>query len=374
MKQGTFNILFFLSSRPKKNGEHSIMLRITVNGHIDQISVNRSIDRKVWNQVKGSSKGKDRNSLEINSYIADLRARINSIYKDLLLAGAYITPISILAKLFNREVKETFLKMMRKEIERMELLIGIDYEKVTLNRYWNCFRCVSEVVQLFYNKDDIAFSELTPDFVSRLDFYYKKEKKIPLCHNTIVKYMKCLKRIVNIAIEKGLLKNNPFVGSKYVQEETDPVFLTKEELLSIENKEFEIEKLRVVKDMFVFCCYTGLAFTDTKELSYSDLFTDNKGNIWIRKARHKIKRNKARCTANVPLLEPAIRILEKYKEHPKCKEEGVCLPVFSNATVNVYLKDIASLCGINKNLTTHTARHVKSSFRLKMSSLQTYFS
>ena len=357
MKQETVNILFYLASRPLKSGEFPIVLRVTVNGQSDQSTINRTIDRKLWNQAKSSCKGKDRNSKEINDYLSDLKSGINSIHKDLILTEALITPTAILTKLFNREEKQTVLKFMRTEIERMESLIGIDYEKVTLNRYWNCFRCVSEVIRLHYKKEDITFPELNPEFIHRLDYYYKKEKKSPLSNNTIVRYMKCFKKITNMAIEQGLIKKNPFSGCKYVQEETDPTFLTKEELKRIEKKEFEIERLNVVKDTFIFCAYTGLAFTDAKELSYSDIVTDNNGKMWIRKGRHKIKKNKARCTSNVPLLGPAIKILEKYRDHPKCIETGVCLPFYSNANMNSYLKDIAASCRITKNLTTHVARH-----------------
>ncbi len=357
MKQETLNILFFLASRPLKSGEYPIVIRITVNGHSDQTTINRTVDRKLWNQAKGSCKGKDRISKEINDYLSDLRASINTIHKNLVLSEAYITPRTILTKLFNLEEKQTVLKVMKTEIERMESLIGIDYEKVTLNRYWNCYRCVAEVIKLHYKKEDITFPELNNEFVHRLDYYYKKEKKSPLSTNTIVRYMKCFKKIVNMALDQGLMKKNPFAGCKYVQEETDPTFLTKEELQKIEEKEFEIERLRVVKDAFVFCAYTGLAFTDAKELTYNDLVTDNNGKMWIRKGRHKIKKNKARCTSIVPLLEPVIKILEKYKDHPKCIEAGVCLPFYSNANMNSYLKDIAASCGIEKNLTTHIARH-----------------
>ncbi|NDV80260.1 site-specific integrase [Dysgonomonas sp. 511] len=182
--------------------------------------------------------------------------------------------------------------------------------------------------------------------------------------------MKCFKKIVNMALDQGLMKKNPFAGCKYVQEETDPTFLTKEELQKIEDKEFEIERLRVVKDAFIFCTYTGLAFTDAKELTYKDILTDNNGKMWIRKGRHKMKKNKTRCTANVPLLGPAIKILEKYKDHPKCIDTGVCLPFYSNANMNSYLKDIAASCGIEKNLTTHMARHRESFNHIYSSALQ----
>ena len=357
MKQETINILFYLSSRPHKSGEYAINIRVTVDAQFDQTTINRSVDRKLWSQAKGKCIGRDRNSKEINDYLLDLKSDVYIIHKELVRMEELVTPTEILTKLFNTEEKPTVLKFMLAEIQRMESLIGIDYEKVTLNRYWNCYRSIAEVIKVHYKKDDLALAELAPEFVRKLDYYFKKEKKKPLCGNTIVRYMKCFKKITGMALEQGLLKKDPFAGNKYVQEETNPVFLTKEELHRIEEKLFGIERLDLVKDLFLFCCYTGLAFTDAKELTYSEIMSDNNDKLWIRKGRHKIKRNKAKCTSNVPLLEPAIRILKKYRDHPKCLESGVCLPLFCNSTMNLYLKDIAASCRIDKNLTTHVARH-----------------
>ena len=102
---------------------------------------------------------------------------------------------------------------------------------------------------------------------------------------------------------------------------------------------------------------TGLAFVDAKELRREDLYKDNNDKLWIRKARHKIKKNKARCTSTIPLLDPAVKILSFYENHPKCEESGLCLPLYCNQTMNVCLKEIAAVCNIPKNLTTHVARH-----------------
>ena len=114
--------------------------------------------------------------------------------------------------------------------------------------------------------------------------------------------------------------------------------------------------------MFLFSCFTGLAFIDAKELKRTEIIKDNNGKMWIRKGRHKMKKEKARCISNVPLITPAIEILEKYEDHPTCIEKDVCLPLFCNQTMNSYLKQIATLCNIDKNLTTHVASHSDFSF------------
>ena len=134
--------------------------------------------------------------------------------------------------------------------------------------------------------------------------------------------------------------------------------------------DFPVARLNIVRDMFLFCCFTGLAFIDAKELKRTEIVKDNNGKMWIRKGRHKMKKEKARCISNVPLINPAIEILEKYEDHPICIEKDVCLPLFCNQTMNSYLKQIATLCNIDKNLTTHLARHSISSFSLKTNDLQ----
>lgn len=349
------NILLVLNARPLKNGEHQIYIRVTIDGQSDQTSIKRSIDKKLWNQSKGVSKGKDRNSGEINEYIAQLKDKARMIHRDLLITDSYISPKEILAKLFSTEEKMTVLAVMKREIDRMESLIGIDYEYVTINRYHNCYRCVEATIRRFNRKEDITFHELSIDFVRALEDYLKIERQLK--QSTLIRYMKCFKKITNMALDHGWMKKNPFAGTKFRQASYDPVFLTREELDKIEQTDFKAENMNLAKDMFLFSSYTGLAFIDAKELQSKDIFRDNNGKLWIRKIRRKMKKDNSRCIANVPLLNKAEQIIEKYRDHPKCVKNGVCLPIFCNQTMNTYLKTIADVCGIEKNLSTHVARH-----------------
>lgn len=355
MKQETASILFFLGSRSLKNGEYPIYLRITINGQNDQTAIKRTIEKKLWNQSKGCSKGRDRNSMELNDYIAQLRSGVNDIHKELILTEAFISPNAILAQLFQTKEKRTVLSTMKKEIDRMESLIGIDYEYITINRYKNCYRSVEAVIKEHYKKEEITFHELTNEFVRDLEDYLKITKNLK--QSTLVRYMKCFKKITNMAFNNGWMRINPFAGMQFRQPKSNPVFLTKDELSAIENVELNSENIKIARDLFVFCCYTGLAFIDAKELCNKDIIKDNNGKFWIRKDRHKLKKDKGRCIANVPLLKKPLNILEKYKNHPKCIKQGVSIPLFCNQTMNNYLKTIASLAGIEKKLSTHVARH-----------------
>lgn len=358
MKQGTMNILFFvLKTKLLKNGEAPILMRITINGQYEEARIQRSVPLRYWNAAKGCSKGKDRAALELNNFISELSVRAFEIHKNLILEQAFITPKLILQRVFGKdESLRTVLKTMKEEIATMEKVVNIDYAPVTINRYKNVLKKLTEAIPSFYKKEDITFHELSPDFIKAFDLYLKTEAG--LCRNTIVRYMKCLKKIVNMALAKEWMRKDPFYGYKMEQDETDPVFLTYNELQAIMKKEFDIPRLALVRDIFVFACWTGLAFADIFTLSPEHLEQDNNGDWWIRKGRVKLEhRRKASSISNVPLLPIPLAILKKYENSPVCVKRGTCLPVLSNQRMNSYLKEIADLCGVNKPLTTHTARH-----------------
>ncbi len=360
MKQETFNVLFFTTkTRVLKNGEVPVLVRVTINGSSAESRIQRSIAVQLWNQAKGFSKGKDPKSLELNEYIRSLNLKLLTIHKELSLKEAHFTPNLLLDMLFGRvesvDAKRTLLAYYRSHAEDCRKLIGIDYAYSTINRYDNCIKALAELIQQEYGKDDISFNELNREFIRKFENFLKATKG--LANNTLVRYMKAFKKVTNLALADEYLKKDPFMNVRYKQDETNPVFLTKEELDVVMNTKFSIERLELVRNVFLFSCMTGLAFIDVKELRPEHIFRDNNGKLWIRKGRQKIKRNKSACTSNVPLLSIAQNILEQYKEHPICVAKGVCLPVLSNQKYNSYLKEIADICGIKKSLSSHAGRH-----------------
>ena len=358
MQQGTMNILFFvLKTKLLKNGEAPILMRITINGQYEETRIQRSISLKLWNAAKGCSKGKDRLSSELNNYIAELNARVLEKHKELMLEQALITPKLLLKRTFGKDTEmRTLLGTMQQEIGEMEKVINMDYSPITINRYKNVLNKLQKAILKFYEKEDITFHELSPEFIKAFDIYLKTEAG--LCRNTVVRYMKCLKKITNMGLAKEWMRKDPFYGYKMQQDETDPTFLTYEELQTIMNKEFTIPRLALVKDIFIFACFTGLAFSDVSTLRKENLMQDNNGDWWVRKGRFKLEhRRKASSISNIPLLPVPLAILKKYEDDPVCLKKGCCLPVFCNQKVNSYLKEIADFCGIRKNLTTHVARH-----------------
>ena len=204
-------ILFVIKkSSLLKNGEAPIVVRVTINGVSDEVRIQRSVLPRLWNQARGCCKGRDRVSIELNDYIESLKTKIHNLHKELLLEDALITPSHLLKRLFNKGDKRTFLNTMEKEIKAMEALIGIEYEKITINRYWNCYRCLKACVQSFYEKEDIVFPELSRDFIIYVERHMRLEKR--LCQNTLVRYMKCFKKFVNMGLNMGWMRINPFAG------------------------------------------------------------------------------------------------------------------------------------------------------------------
>lgn len=356
MKNENFSILFFLAKkRLLKNGEAPVYLRITINGVCDETRIKRSIPVNLWNQAKECSRGKDKNSLELNEYIRSLNLKLLTIHKELTLSNTLVTSKLLLNKLFGKEDEGMkLLEIFKEHNEKCRKLIDIDYADITVRRYDNCLKYLREVIKLKYDKVDILLTEVKGELIREFEFYMKTEKNCK--QNTVIRYMKCLKKITNLALANEWMTKNPFAGIKFKEENVTKEFLEKEELEVLINREFELERLNLVKDVFLFCCFTGLAFVDVSELKDEHIFKDNSGAMWIRKDRHKI-RNRANCTCNIPLLDIALQIIEKYRKHPDCTLKGVLLPVTSNQKMNSYLKEIADFCGIRKNLSTHVARH-----------------
>jgi site-specific recombinase XerD len=158
--------------------------------------------------------------------------------------------------------------------------------------------------------------------------------------------------MVNMAVIMDWLAKDPFAKYRQHFDKVERFYLTKEELSAIENKKFSIERLQTVKDLFLFSCYTGLAYIDTMNLTAGNIIKGIDGNDWLITSRQKTDTD-----VRVPLLPQAEELIKKYKDHPKAANHGTLFPVISNQKTNAYLKEIADLCNINKAITFHIARH-----------------
>jgi len=350
MKRNSFGFVFFIKrTKLLKNGEAHIRLRIKVNSVAVESQIKRSIRPELWNQGTESSTGRDRHSVELNDYIRMLKLKILTIHRDLELTGAHFTARLIMDKLYSAEEKRTLVAIFRKHNDDIRKLIGIDYEKRTVTRYDSCCLYLEDMLKSTYGKDDISLIEVNGELIRNYEMYLKTVRGCQ--QNTVIRYMKCFKKVINMAIANEWMSKDPFAGIRFTAKEVIKDVLTKDELDTLINKEFHSKRLEYVRDVFIFCCFTGLAYVDVNNLRAEDIGTDNNGDLWIRKTRQKTD-----VEFHVPLLGVPKTILRKYKDDPQCYKTESILPVTSNQKMNSYLKEIAELCGISKNMTTHTAR------------------
>lgn len=355
--RNSFKVSFFIKKNQLlKNGDAAVSLRITVNGQREELRTKKSINPSIWNQAKECSRARDKVSRDLNEYIQNTRMKLINIYQELEENGKAISATIIKNKFFGmgEEDRKTLITFFNEHNDKCRQLIGIDYVDITVRRYECCARYLKELIQKKYGEDDLLLREVKGELVREFEFFMKTEKGCQ--QNTVIRYMKCFKKVINLAIANEYIARNPFAGIKFHEVPVNKEFLTLEELNRLSEKEFEIYRLELVRDVFLFCCFTGLAFIDVYNLRKEHLVTDNNGNLWIRKTREKTNN-----MCNIPLLNVPKQILDKYADHPVCLDKGVMLPVMCNQKMNSYLKEIADMCGIKKNLTTHTARHTAAS-------------
>jgi integrase len=233
---------------------------------------------------------------------------------------------------------------------QMKALVGHEFSPLTLERYTTSKKHTLEFMKWKYKVDDMDIRRLNYQFMTNYEFWLKSVRKCD--HNTSMKYLSNFKKIVNICIKSGWLDRDPFVGFKMAKREVERPFLVDEELNRIIEKTFLMPRMSQVRDIFIFCCYTGLAYADVEKLTREEITTGIDGEKWIWTSRQKTE-----STTRIPLLPPALEILDRYKDDPQCLIKKRLLPVLTNQKMNTYLKEIADACNITKKMTFHTARH-----------------
>ena len=352
MKRRSFSVLFFLRKKKLlKNGEAPVCMRITADRSMCDIQIKRSIAVELWHQSKERSKGRGQEAYELNLYIESIRSKIYQIHRELETDGKTVNAETIKNKFYGVDSdNKTLLQVLTEHNTEARSLIGKGYVDKTVQRFETTARYLSEFIKAEYDLSDIALKELDLAFIRKFDVFLKVEKNC--AQNSAITRLKNLKKITRIAFSNDWMQKDPFVTYRFKFEETDPEFLTQEELNGMIRKEFPVQRLEIVRDIFAFCCFTGLAFTDIQQLKPEHLVKDNDGSMWIRKNRQKTKN-----MCNIPLLSTACQLIEKYKNYPECQKKNIIFPVPSNQRMNSYLKEIADVCGISKKLTTHVARH-----------------
>lgn len=351
MRATNFKVLFMIrASRKAKSGQFPIYCRITLNGTRAEFSIGEHIPAKNWNQKKGEVIGKEQEIVKISERMDMIKHRLFEQFYQIEKHGEEMTAENVKFRYLGIPTKSKSLVMLFEDHnKKCRALMGKDFAPATVERYECTLRHTRSFMKHKYRKDDIMFHEIKPEFINDFEFYLKTERQCS--HNTSIKYLKNFKKIIRIALANGWMQRDPFAGKKFRLDEVDVHFLDNKELKTLMDKDFAVNRLEQVRDIYVFCCFTGLAFIDVKNLSRENIVEKEDG-FWIAK-----KRQKTDNWSRIPLLKPALQIMQKYEGHPNLQGKDKILPVPTNQKMNAYLKEIADICGVNKKLCTHTARH-----------------
>jgi integrase len=352
MLEKSFGLFYYLKqAKNQKEQRRYVYLRISVEGERREISIKKQWIPNLWNSKTGRATEINEEANELNRYLDTISNKVHQIQRNLIDDGKPLTAENIKNILTGRGEKKHFiLEAFQEHNGQMKALIGKEFAPATLTRYKTVYTHLSSYIKWKYEMHDFEIKDLNYEFISHFVFWLKSERNCG--NNAAVKYLGNFKKIVLECMKRGLLANDPFLGFKIKRNEVIPVALTKEELIRITNKKFDIERLNHVRDIFLFSCYTGLAYIDAYKLRNTDIVIGIDGGMWITTTRQKTN-----SSTRLPLLPNAIAILAKYQDHPKCVSKGTVLPVLTNQKTNSYLKEIADLCGIRKKLTFHIARH-----------------
>lgn len=350
--QARISILFYAKrAKSTTNGLIPIYLRVTVNGQRIETSTERYVESSKWSVEQSRVKGNSKEAYSINTYLDILKGKVYDYQKELMHEGKMITAEAMRNKLAGKELKgRTLISIFEDHNNRMKALLNDEYAPGTLDRYKTSLNHTIEFLQWKYNVSDIDIKKIDHAFITEFEFFLRSVRRCG--NNSAVKYIHNFGKIIGICLKNRWLMEDPFVNYEGKLKEVERVFLVEEEIQTLISKEFSIERLSQVKDIFLFSCFTGLAYIDVKNLTKANINIGIDGEKWI-----FTKRGKTGTPSNIPLLPMAQAILNKYKDHPACLNKNRLLPVSSNQKVNSYLKEIADLCGFSKELTFHCARH-----------------
>ena len=348
----TINVLFYIKrAKINSNGLVPIFIRITVEGKRIDKSTGKYVLPEKWSTENSRLKGNSEEARTINNHLELLRMHVFEIEKQLLIKKETLNFENFKNEYLGIKQRERLLIPIFTEHNRkIKELVGSEYAPGTLERYETSLKHTKDFLQWKYRVSDIDIEKIDHAFITEYEFYLRTERKC--ANNTAVKYIKNFHKIINICLANGWLNKDPFANYKAKVKEVIREFLTEQEIQSLMEKEFVSERLELVRDIFVFSCFSGLAYIDVKQLTKDNIVLGIDGDKWINKNRQKTDTN-----SKIPLLPTAQYIMDKYSDYPVNKNKGTLLPILSNQKMNAYLKEIATVCGINKELTFHIARH-----------------
>ncbi len=353
MNNNKISILFLLQkARINKQGKCPIRCRITFLEERQEFSTGLLVNPNEWYSKLQLVKPPNEENTFVNSKLSLIKTKINQAFLYLEMKGSKFDVVDLYSIYKGEKPKKEkgVLEVYNEYNNKIKKLIGKDIELVTYNKYLESYNHLKDYIKFNFSSTDIKLKDVKNNFLTDYDYYLKTQKgknKQGLSQSTINKAIQRFRKTLKYAISEGYLEKDPFImySAKVVKKHV--VFLTKEELLQLENHQFNTERIQSIKELFVFCCYTGLAFKEMSLLKKSDIITGFDNNLWI-----VVNRSKTDRDYRVPLLPRAQKILQRYND----VDSELLFPKISNQKFNEYLKEIAGVLGLSKNLTHHMAR------------------
>jgi site-specific recombinase XerD len=347
------SILIWAYRRNATDAQVALYARVTVNGERAQISLGKRIDATLWDEKNGVVR-KCEHADEFNEHLDVAKGEIRDCFFAIKSEKGTVTAEAVKKKYLGIDIEEeqtkTLLNIYQEHNDKVEALIGKDYSKAT----WKKFRTGRDKVAAFlksvYKREDIRLDEIKYAMIEDFELYLKTTDN--LSNNSAMCYIKGLLKVIRYAIKKELLTVNPFAAFRCTIQDKEREILNDADLTALKEKALPSVRLEQVRDIFLFCCYTGYAYAEVSELRHQHLDYGLDGELWI-----FINRTKTDNRSNVLLLPEALELINKYKANPECQRTGKLFPVRSNQKYNDYLKEVADLCGIKVHMTSHIARH-----------------
>ena len=346
MHKYKINILFIIEKiKINKRGECPLKCRITYMGKRKPFSTGLFINPDFWDSVQQKAIPPNPENDIMNSQLSLIKQKVNQAFLLLQMERKEFNVNDIFRKYKGKEPLEekTVQDIMNYHNNRMKKLIGIEATFTSWEKYHQTQNHITDYLLFKYKKRDFLLKKLNEKFLYDFEYYLQTEKRFKA--STIYKSIQRFRKMIKLGISMDYIKKDPFMLFKAKRYKKEIVYLSVSELNKLKEHQFKQERLQQVKDMFIFCCYTGLAYREMNNLEEKHIIKNFDGNLWI-----QMKRQKTNKMFSVPLLSPAKKILEKYKS------DNSVLPKISNQKFNSYLKEIAELLGIQKNLTHHIAR------------------
>lgn len=343
--------IYAKTTKANAAGQLPIYIRLTIDGQRFEFSSKKFIEKSKWSPELSKMKGSTEEARTINNYLDLMKSKVFDIQMELIHKNEELSLENFKSRILGTHQRERMIiPIYQNHNDKINELVGNGYAYGTLERFKISLKHLQEFILWKYNVADININKIDYAFVTEFEFYLRSVKKCN--NNTAVKYVRNFRKIIKICLDNDWLDKNPCSRYEGKMKEVERDFLTEEELNRIYNKRFSSERLNLVKDIFIFSCYTGLAYVDVKGLKKDHIAIGIDGEKWIFKNRQKTD-----TKSKIPVLPIAQEIIQKYADHPKCLNEDNILPILTNQKMNAYLKEVADLCDIPKEITFHMARH-----------------